>query len=203
MIGIFGGTFDPIHFGHLRTALEVQQTLGLTEVRLIPLQNPPHRDPPIATTQQRLEMIAAAIAAEPKLQLDTREIEREGESYTVHTLRSLRDELGDTPICLIIGSDAFRDFPAWHKPGEILQLAHVVVMQRPGEEHPDLYPERLTTSIEELTSNSAGHIWLQEVSQLQISATKIRELLQQGRSPRYLLPAPVLEIIEQQGIYRP
>ncbi len=203
MIGILGGTFDPIHFGHLRTALDVQQALELTEVRFVPLRNPPHRDPPVATTQQRLEMITAAIADEPKFRLDTREIEQEGESYTVRTLRSLREELVDNHICLIVGSDAFRDFPTWHEPGEILKLAHIVVMQRPGEAHPDPYPERLATSIEELTSAPAGQIWHHEVSQLQISASKIRELLQQGRSPRYLLPASVLEIIEQQGIYRP
>jgi nicotinate-nucleotide adenylyltransferase len=181
----------------------VQQALGLTEVRIVPLRNPPPRDPPIATTEQRLEMITAAIADEPKFRLDTQEIEREGESYTVRTLRSLREEIGETPIFLIIGSDAFRDFPTWHEPGEILQLAHIVVMQRPGAEHPDLYPERITTSMDELTSTPTGHIWMQQVSQLEISATKIRELLQQGKSPLYLLPAPVLEIIEQQGIYRP
>ncbi len=201
MIGIFGGTFDPIHYGHLRSSLEVQQALGLKEVKIVPLRNPPHRDHPTTTTQQRLKMIEAAIADEPKLQLDTREIEREGKSYTVDTLRSLRQELGTTPLCLIIGSDAFRHFPRWHRPDEIMRLAHIIVMQRPGETHPDHYPERVTNSIDNLKTAAAGHIWQQPVSQLEISSSMIRELLLHGKSPRYLLPEPVLELIQKQGLY--
>ena len=201
MIGIFGGTFDPIHFGHLRTSLEVQQALGLEELRLIPLRDPPHREQPGATPRQRLEMIRAAIAEEPTFRLDTRELEREGKSYSVRTLRSLREELSDTPLCLIIGSDAFRGFPTWHKPEEILQLAHIVVMQRPGDPSPELYPERITDTIEELRTSLAGRIWPQRVSQLEISATRIRELIGKGQSPRFLLPDPVLEIIRREGIY--
>jgi nicotinate-nucleotide adenylyltransferase len=201
MIGIFGGTFDPIHFGHLRTSLEVQQALELEELRLIPLRDPPHREQPGATPQQRVEMIRAAIAPEPAFRLDSRELEREGKSYSVRTLRSLREELGDTPLCLIIGSDAFRGFPSWHKPEEILQLAHIVVMQRPGDESPDLYPERLAESVSDLHASPAGRIWPQRVTQLEISATRIRELIRRGESPRYLLPEPVLEIIQREGVY--
>ncbi len=201
MIGIFGGTFDPIHFGHLRTVLEVQQALDLQEVRIIPLRDPPHRDHPCATPEQRLEMLRAAVAEQPELRIDERELHREGKSYTVRTLRSLRRELGDTPLCLIIGSDAFRDFPHWHKPEEILELAHVVVMQRPNEDRPDPFPERITDSLEDLRCSPAGGIWLQPVTQLQISATRIRELLQQGRSARYLLPDSVLRIIQREGLY--
>ena len=201
MIGIFGGTFDPIHFGHLRTSLEVQQALGMEELRLIPLRDPPHRNQPGASPQQRLEMIRAAIKDEPAFRLDTRELEREGKSYSVRTLRSLREELGDTPICLIIGSDAFRGFPTWHKPEEILQLAHIVVMQRPGDTRPELYPERIADTIEELRNSPAGRIWPQRVTQLEISATRIRELIGKGQSPRFLLPDPVLEIVQRDGIY--
>lgn len=201
MIGIFGGTFDPIHFGHLRTSLEVQQALGLEELRLIPLRDPPHREQPNTTPEQRLEMIRAAIADEPAFRLDTRELEREGKSYSVRTLRSLREELGDTPLCLIIGSDAFRGFPTWHKPEEILQLAHIVVMQRPGDPRPELYPERIADTIEELRNSPAGRIWPQRVTQLEISATRIRELIGKGESPRFLLPDPVLEIIRRDGLY--
>jgi nicotinate-nucleotide adenylyltransferase len=203
MIGIFGGTFDPIHFGHLRTALDVQQALDLDEVRIIPLRDPPHREQPETTTQQRLAMIRAAIADEPTFRLDTRELEREGKSYSVRTLRSLREELGeDTPICLIIGSDAFRGFPSWHKPEEILQLAHIVVMQRPGDPLPELYPERLAKSKAELRSGPAGRIYPQPVTQLQISATGIRNLIRAGESPRYLLPDGALAIIQRENLYR-
>jgi nicotinate-nucleotide adenylyltransferase len=108
----------------------------------------------------------------------------------------------DTPICLIIGSDAFRGFPSWHKPEEILGLAHVVVMQRPGESLPELYPERLTQSISQLRAVPAGHIYPQPVTQLQISATGIRTLIQADRTPRYLLPEGVLEIIQGENLYR-
>ena len=119
----------------------------------------------------------------------------------MRTLRPLREELGDTPLCLIIGSDAFRGFPTWHKPEEILQLAHIVVMQRPGDDRPDLYLERITHAINDLRGSPAGRIWLQPVTQLEISATRIRELIRSGESPRYLLPEPVLEIIRRDGLY--
>jgi nicotinate-nucleotide adenylyltransferase len=203
MIGIFGGTFDPIHFGHLRTVLDVQQALALKEVRFIPLRDPPHRDPPKTRPELRLEMLNAAVAGQPGFRVDERELLRADKSYTARTLRSLRMELGDKlPLCLIVGSDAFRCFPDWYRPDEILQLAHIVVMQRPGDPPPDLYPERLAAGPEQLPAAPAGLIWPQPVTQLQISATRIRELLHQGRSPRYLLPDPVLEIIRREGLYR-
>jgi nicotinate-nucleotide adenylyltransferase len=203
MIGIFGGTFDPIHFGHLRTALDVQQALELEEVRFIPLRDPPHRDPPKTRPELRLEMLNAAIADQPGFRVDDRELMRADKSYTVRTLRSLRTELGNEPaLCLIVGSDAFRGFPDWYRPEEILQLAHIVVMQRPGDPPPDLYPERLAADPQLLSAAPAGRIWPQPVTQLQISATRIRELLRQGRSPRYLLPEAVLDIIRREGLYR-
>ncbi len=203
MIGILGGTFDPIHYGHLRTAMDVRDGLGLDELRLIPLRDPPHRGPPTSTPEQRLEMLRAAISDEPALTLDDRELRRSGKSYSLLTLQSLREELGDeTPLCMIMGLDAFRGFPDWHRPDRILQLAHLVVMQRPGEVKSDLYPERLTDKAEGLSSEPAGKIYLQPVTQLDISSTMIREMLRSGRSPRYLLPDPVLDIIERYGLYK-
>jgi nicotinate-nucleotide adenylyltransferase len=202
MIGIFGGTFDPIHNGHLRTALDVQQCLGLDELRLIPLRDPPHREQPACSPAQRLEMLQAAVANEPNLVVDERELNRSGKSYSLLTLQSLRAELGKLPLCLIIGQDAFQGFPGWHKPDEILQLAHLVVMQRPGEEHSDLYPERLTDDSKELQTAPAGKIYQQPVTQLEISSTGIRTMIEEGRSPRYLMPDAVLEIIARDGLYR-
>jgi len=202
MIGILGGTFDPIHHGHLRTALDVMQGLELEELRLIPLRDPPHREQPSSTPEQRLEMLQAAIAGVPRLRVDWRELDRAGKSYSLLTLQSLREELGDTPICLILGQDAFQGFPDWHKPEQILQLVHLVIMQRPGQPLQNHYPERLTDNPDELKSSTAGKIYLQPVTQLDISSTRIRGMLQAGQSPRYLLPEAVLAIIERDGLYR-
>lgn len=202
MIGILGGTFDPIHNGHLRTALDVMEGLKLDELRLIPLRDPPHREQPSSTPEQRLEMMQAAVAGVPDLRVDRRELEHSGKSYSLLTLQSLRQELGDIPICLILGQDAFQGFREWHKPDEILKLAHLVVMQRPGESRQNPYPERMTENPDDLRSNPGGRIYLQPVTQLQISSTKIREMLQAGRSPRYLLPEAVLAIIDRDRLYQ-
>ncbi len=202
MIGILGGTFDPIHCGHLRTALDVKEGLGLDELRLVPLRDPPHRRAPDSTPEQRLEMLQAAIDLEPTLTIDDREITRSGKSYTLLTLQSLREELGEIPICLILGQDAFLGFPEWHRPDEILRLAHLVVMQRPGERRSDLYRERVTDAPQDLRTSLAGKVYLQQVTQLDISSSKIREMIRDGRSPRYLLPDSVLEIIKRDSLYR-
>lgn len=201
MIGILGGTFDPVHYGHLRTALEVQQQLGLEQVRLIPLRDPPHRGTPALTAEQRLALLRAAVADAPEFCVDTRELERTGKSYTLDTLRSLKAEQPSRTLCLLLGSDAFHQFPDWHRPEDILELAHLVVMLRPGEPEPTHYPERITHDTAQLADRQAGLILPLPVTQLEISATAIREALRQGRSPRFLLPDPVLQLIQQRGYY--
>jgi len=201
MIGILGGTFDPIHYGHLRTALDVAQALGLEQIRLIPLRDPPHRERPATPSRLRLAMAQAAVANDPLFQVDDRELRREGKSYTLDTMHSLRRELGEQPLCLLMGGDAFRGFPDWHQPEQILELAHLVVMQRPGEQHPPLYPERHTDDPARLRESTGGRILFQPVTQLTISATRIRALVHSGMSPRYLLPEAVLRIIEQEALY--
>jgi len=202
MIGILGGTFDPIHFGHLRTGLEVCEALGLEQLRLIPLRDPPHRDQPLSSAAQRLAMVRAAVATEARFLVDDRELRREGKSYTLYTLQSLRRELGERPLCLLLGGDAFAGFPSWHRPEQILEQCHLVVMRRPGEAPPDLYPQRVTATPARLRDAPGGLILFQEVTQLAISATAIRERVRAGRSPRYLLPDSVLEIIERDSLYR-
>lgn len=209
MIGILGGTFDPIHLGHLRPALEVQEALGLEQLRFVPLYQAVHRGSPHAAGEERFAMVQAAIAGQRAFVADRRELERCGSSYTVDTLASLREEFGvDLPLCLLLGSDAFRGFLSWHRPLEILELAHLVVMTRPNVEQPwspeirALRRARQVAGAAALSQTSAGRIYCHEVTQLGISATAIRGLIAAGRSPRFLLPDAVIEIIERQGLYR-
>lgn len=206
-IGILGGTFDPVHYGHLRSALEVLEELQLAQVRFIPSHTPPHRDAPLATPEQRLALVQHAIADQPGLVMDDRELTRRGPSYTRDTLACLRSDLDDTPLCLLLGMDAFVTLPTWHGWRELLQLAHIVVMHRPGSE-PTLADELkvLVASHRSddgyaLREQPAGRIVFQPVTQLDISATQIRCLLAQGKSPRYLLPDAVLAYIGEQRLY--
>lgn len=210
MIGIFGGTFDPVHFGHLRPALEVKQALGLSEMRLIPAFQPPHREAPVANPGQRLTMLRAAVGNETDLLVDNREMQREGPSYMVDTLTSLREELGDEPLCLVLGSDAFLQLDGWHRWQRILELAHIVVTHRPGwqldvnavsPELQALWRERQVSDREQLAASPAGKIFSQIVTPLDISATQIRALVAAGQNPRYLVPEPVWNLIRTQGLY--
>ena len=207
MIGILGGTFDPVHFGHLRSALEIQQSLGLDEVRLVPAHAPPHRPQPLASPQQRVEMLQAAIADTPTLSIDTREFERSGPSYTLDTLVSLRDEFPGTGLCLLVGMDAFRGFSSWHRWREITEYAHVIVMTRPGVTAPeqkdltDFIALHRVMDSDKLAEQNAGLLLYHAVSQLDISATHIRKLLASGQRADYLLPGRVLGVIKSNMNY--
>ncbi|MCA1790568.1 MAG: nicotinate-nucleotide adenylyltransferase [Thioalkalivibrio sp.] len=208
MIGVLGGTFDPIHFGHLRPALEVHECLGLCELRFIPSHEPPHRGAPAAAARHRLAMVERAIAGVPGFMVDSRELDRSGPSYTVDTLRSLRDEIGsDRPLLLIMGLDAFAGLDTWHRWREIPALAHVVVARRPGSSIPKhaAYLERAaaTESPSALEDRAAGLVLFQPVTQLDISATDIRKRLRAGHSPRYLLPDSVRRYINEHDLYQP
>lgn len=208
MIGLFGGTFDPIHFGHLRPALEVLEKLSLDEVRFIPANIPPHRGQPERSSEARAEMVALAIQGQPGFVLDTCELERNKPSYTVDTLCLLRHRLGgDSPFVLLLGSDAFAGLPTWHRWERLLQLTHIAVMTRPGEypregRFPPRYLEdRSVDAAADLRVQPAGSILRVPVTQLDISATMIRELLQQERSVRYLLPQGVIDHIHTHHLY--
>lgn len=208
MIGILGGTFDPIHFGHLRTALDVMQAVGLDQVRFIPLHRAVHRDQPETPAELRLRLVRAAIEGQSGFVADDRELRREGDSYTVDTLTSLREEFPHQPLCLLLGMDAFNGFADWREPAEILRLAHLIVMHRPGLAGPSdarakaiLEAHRCEDSAA-LSLRNAGLIHLQTVTQLEISATRIRSLIAAGQSPRYLLPEAVLRLIGESRLYR-
>jgi nicotinate-nucleotide adenylyltransferase len=206
-LGIFGGTFDPIHFGHLRTAFELLHALGLAEVRFVPAGQPPHRDVPLCDAMHRLAMVRAATADQPGFVVDDREIHRDGPSYTVTTLRELRAGAPARPLCLIVGMDAFLGLPQWHEWRAVLELAHVVVAHRPGWAAPetgilgDLLAARGTARVEELHAAPAGRILVRPVTQLEISSTDLRDLIVSGRDPRYLLPDAVRAIIRDTGCY--
>ena len=208
-VGIFGGTFDPIHFGHLRTAFELLHALRLAEVRLVPAGNPPHRGIPLCDARHRLDMVRAAVADQPGLVVDDREVRREGPSYTVLTLRELRDEAPGRPICLLLGMDAFLGLPQWHEWRSVFELAHVVVAHRPGWTAPEagtlgeLLAERGTRRVEDLHESVAGRIHVRPVTQLEISSTDLRDLIVAGQDPRYLLPDAVRALIRDTGCYHP
>jgi nicotinate-nucleotide adenylyltransferase len=208
MIGIFGGTFDPIHFGHLRTALDVAEATGIEEIRLVPLRGAVHRGQPGTPAGIRYALVAAAVAGTPGLVADDREISRGGPSFTVHTLESLRRERGGkAPLALILGADAFAGFLTWHRPLDILRLAHVIVMERPGHllrawaALADLVSGRRAKEPAALSGIPGGLILPVAVTQLEISSTDIRRRLAEGRSIRFLVPRPVENLIRRLGLY--
>ena len=198
MIGILGGTFDPVHFGHLRPALEVLQALALDHVRFIPNRVPPHRETPWLGADQRLALLRTAIDDEPGFVLDQRELQREGKSYMVDTLASLRDDFPDQSLCLILGMDAFLGLGSWKLWQRLPRLCHLIVTCRPGFVWPEARSQLLqhlqadiVASAGELATQAAGRILLQSVTQLDISSSNIRAELAQGRSVRYLMPDAV------------
>lgn len=193
-LGIFGGTFDPVHLGHLSVAWEAAELLD-AEVSLLPDSIPPHRPPPIARVEQRVAMLRAALQGQSRLQLDTRELARSGPSYTVDTLHELRAEHGPRPLIWLVGADAFAKLATWHRWHELFTLAHIGVLSRPGV--PASLPAELEREVAgrrvsdaaSLHASPAGKVIQLAVTPLEISATRIRELLAAGRDPRYLLPA--------------
>jgi nicotinate-nucleotide adenylyltransferase len=208
-IGLFGGAFDPIHYGHLRTAFELWQALKLTELRFMPTGNPPHKDPLLASAELRLHMVRAAVASQPAFVVDDREIRRSGISYSVDTLTELRAEFPDRSLCLLLGMDAFLGLPNWHRWRELFDLAHVVVAHRPGWKAPTHGPlgevmvDRGTGTVRDLHEQRAGRIYVLAVTQLEISSTELRQSIVAGRDPRYLVPDEVRTIIRETGCYAP
>ncbi len=203
-LGIFGGTFDPIHYGHLRPAQEVLDVLSLDAIRFIPSALPPHRAAPVASAAQRLRMLQIALAEFPRFSADDREIRRGGPSYTVLTLESLRAEVDDRPLCLILGLDAFLGLESWHRWREIPDLAHLVVLTRPGwvlDGLPDWAEGRHCADGASLALCPAGRLFFLAVKPQNISATGIRSALARGQSVEGLLPQAVQAFICQNHLY--
>lgn len=213
MIGLLGGTFNPIHYGHLRIAEELSELMGFTQVRFIPAAHPPHKIAPEVSAEQRVEMVKLAITDNPRFRVDTLELERTGPSYTIDTLKALRKELGsETSLSLMMGTDAFARLDTWHDWQQLLQYAHIVLVERPlmaaQQTKPSLsetlqhtLQAHYTEHVADLQHDSNGHIIMQNVTWLDISATQIRQRLKEHRSIRYLLPEAVEAYIHQHHLY--
>lgn len=206
-IGIFGGTFDPIHNGHLRMGLELTQSLDLQEVRYIPCHQPLLEKTTRTSAEHRVKMLEIALAHQPQFKIDDRELKRNTPSYSVDTLISIREENPDTPLCLIIGSDSFANLNRWHRWSDLIQLAHIIVVARPGYTlpvHGPMYTfmERHQISEPDILSRKiAGYIYFPILTLLPISSTNIRQQISLGLNPRYLLPDAVLEYILSEKLY--
>jgi nicotinate-nucleotide adenylyltransferase len=211
-VGILGGTFNPIHFGHLRMAQELADALNLDTVRFIPAANPPHKDTPDISAEHRAAMVKLAIANNDSFVFDDRELHRAGASYTLDTLLSLREELGEkTSITLFMGSDAFTKFDTWHRWQEIINLCHIALVQRPQlRVHEHKLSKTLETFLhnhysengDDLHHQASGLVTMRQITALDISSTAIRHALQHGDSVRYLIPDSVIDYIQQYNLYR-
>ncbi len=214
LVGLLGGTFNPIHFGHLRMAQELADALNFSEVRFIPSANPPHKTAPEVSAEHRAAMVQLAIADNPLFKLDSRELARTGASYTIDTLISLQEELGQddkqsAALCLIMGSDAFTQLNTWHRWLELLNYCHIVLVQRPNTSSQTKLPDELamllqdhyTENLDDLANKSAGCIHMQAITLLDISSTKIREAFKSNTSTHYLMPEQVIAYIAAHKLY--
>ena len=207
-VALLGGTFDPVHYGHLRPAIELLEALNFAEIRLVPGRVPPHRPQPRQSAATRTRLLSTAVADIPGLVVDERELQRPGPSYTLETLRGLRAEIGaQRPLCFVMGRDAFRGLEAWHRWRELIDYAHLIVTTRAGDQAvlpaslQDWLAPRLASEAAVLRDTPAGAVWFQPVSELAISATSVRQLLAQGRSPRGLVPECVWPLVAETGLY--
>lgn len=204
MIGILGGTFDPVHYGHIKPALEVKQALNLSQLLFVPNRVPPHRVAPWLSVEQRLLLLQLALKDYPGVAIDERELHRDGPSYMIDTLRSLHDDLPEETLCLIIGMDAFLNITSWHQWRAMFELCHLVVMQRPGyqvasiakhmrAEDYQFLSARMTQDDKALTLQATGKILLKSVTQLDLSSTQIRANLLSGQDISQWVPAAVCQ----------
>ena len=209
LIGILGGTFDPIHNGHLRLALEAKEQLSLDHVRLIPLKFPPHRSIPVASAIHRRAMIELAISDEESLCIDLRELNSDETSYSINTLKSLRQQFTDDALCLILGRDAFNKIDSWKDWEELLDYAHIIVANRPGE--PDAagsqdleqwVKQHHSSQLESLKETTSGTIYFIEIPMLDISSSMIRHKYVERENIDQLLPESILTYIKDNHLYR-
>jgi nicotinate-nucleotide adenylyltransferase len=196
-VGVFGGTFDPIHDGHLVAANETASVLGLNRVLFLPAGNPPHKQDELVTTaEDRVAMVQLAIADNPRFELCTIELDRSGLSYTVDTLRELHKRQPGIEPYFIIGMDSLADLPTWHDPGGILKLAHLVAVHRAGWQVVDV--AKLNAEVPGATER----VSILRIPGLDIASSDLRDRIAAGRPVRYLIPDPVISYIEQRRLFR-
>lgn len=208
-IAIFGGTFDPVHNGHLRMATEVAEQLACDEVKLIPAGIPPHREANQVAGHHRSAMLALAIEGDDKLTVDDCELKRQGLSYSIDTVINMRDTLGDdATLSLCMGIDAFSQLHTWNRWRELTDYAHVVVMTRPGFHLPkggevfDWWHERIVHDNDELLAVTKGRVMSLALTPLSISSSDLRQRIGEKKSVRYLVPKTVQKYIEQHQLYQ-
>ena len=209
-IGILGGTFDPVHNGHLHLATTCLKELNLSELRFIPLNNPAHRPAPVATAEKRLEMLNLAIEDHALLKVDDCELQRSEVSYTIDTLKQIRGKINETPLCMLVGMENFKTLNSWHQWRSLLNYAHIVIANRPindnetgdsvfiNEEMKIFMDNAITQSIEDMHQQAAGLILQLDIPMLDISSTQIRNNLESD----LLLPSKVLDFIQIRHLYK-
>jgi nicotinate-nucleotide adenylyltransferase len=206
-IALMGGTFDPIHYGHLRCAEEARVKLGLETLFLLPAGNPVHRATPQASNAQRLEMLRLAQIEFPGLAIDQRELVREGPSYMVDTLQEIRTQWPEKPLLLLIGQDSANELNSWHRWQELFELAHLIILSRPGSNvayRPELQRQitrRQVDDPEALSTQKAGFVLPLQVTAIDVCATTIKSMIRLGRSPNAMLPERVMTYIRENGLY--
>ncbi len=201
---ILGGTFDPIHFGHLKPALETLDAIGYAQLLLVPAARPPHRRAPLATAEQRLAMARLAADTDKRIEVDDRELHRQGPSWTIDTLQSFRKQWPQRPLALLIGEDSLHQFSTWKHWQDIPQLAHIVAMHRPGEQRslPQWASKRAIQNPEILKKQPAGRFFFVKVSPNPVSATTLRARLRRGEDVSGMIPDKVIDYIQQNQLYR-
>lgn len=203
IIGILGGTFDPIHWGHIRIAEQLLKKLPFKEIRFLPNKTPPHRNAPQASLEDRLTMIKIAIENNPQFQLDLTEAERPGPSYMIDTIKQLRSQFPENPLALILGADVFAKFTTWQNYEEILDFTHIIIVNRISEknESPKFLKEKFTEAPSTLSENLSGLIYECQLEPIPYSSTNIREKIGRGESIKEDLPPEIFAYISAKQLY--
>lgn len=207
-VGILGGTFDPVHHGHIRLAIEFLERLELVEVRLIPLNTPPHREPPVGSPAHRFKMLQIATGHLAGITVDDFELRKPSVSYTIDTVSNFRTKSGDTPVCLLMGIDAFMTIKQWHRWQELPEYVHIVIANRPGNiiDNFESFAADLGITVTEspgrLHQAPSGQVCMLNIPMLDISSTQIRSIISSGKNPEGLLPTEVINYINTHRLYK-